>query len=43
MSDLLYACSGVEDVTTYTLNNDTVSVELDDTDYAVVGEVTIAS
>jgi uncharacterized phage protein gp47/JayE len=43
VSDLLYACSGVEDVTTYTLNNDTVSVELDDTDYAVVGEVTIAS
>ena len=43
VSDLLYACSGVEDVTTYTLNNDTVSVELDDTDYAVVGEVTIAT
>ena len=43
VSDLLYACSGVEDVTTYTLNNDTVSVELDDTDYPVVGEVTIAS
>ena len=43
VSDLLYACSGVEDVTTYTLNNDTVSVELDDTDYPVVGEVSIAS
>ena len=43
VSDLLYACSGVEDVTSYTLNNDTESVTLLDTDYAVVGEVTIAS
>lgn len=43
VSDLLYACSGVEDVTSYTLNDDTESVTLLDTDYAVVGEVTIAS
>lgn len=43
VSDLLYACSGVEDVTSYTLNDDTASVELDDTDYPVVGEVSIAS
>jgi hypothetical protein len=43
VSDLLYACSGVEDVTTYTLNGDNVSVELDDTDYPVVGEVQIVT
>lgn len=43
VSDLLYACSGVEDVLTYTLNNDTQSVTIADTDYPVVGEVTIAS
>ena len=43
VSDLLYQCSGVEDVTTYTLNNDNESVTLDDTDYPVIGEVTIAS
>jgi phage-related baseplate assembly protein len=41
VSDLLYACSGVEDVTTYTLNNGTSSVTLADTDYAVVGDVEI--
>jgi uncharacterized phage protein gp47/JayE len=43
VSDLLYACSGVEDVVTYTLNGGSVSVELVDTDYAVVGEVSIAA
>ena len=43
VSDILYACSGVEDVVSYTLNDDTISVELDDTDYPVVGEVNIAS
>ena len=41
ISDLLYACSGVEDVTSYTLNNDTVSITLNDTDYPVVGDVDI--
>lgn len=43
VSDILYACSGVEDVITYTLNGDTDSVTIADTDYPVVGEVTIAS
>lgn len=43
VSDLLYACSGVEDVTSYTLNNDTDSIDLDETDYPVVGDVTIAT
>lgn len=43
VSDLLYACSGVEDVTTYTLDGGTVSIELDDTDYPVVGEVSIVA
>lgn len=43
VSDILYACSGVEDVITYTLNDDTESVTIADTDYPVVGEVAIAS
>lgn len=43
VSDLLYACSGVEDVISYTLNGGTESVTITDTDYPVVGEVTIAS
>lgn len=43
VSDILYACSGVEDVITYTLNDDTDSVTIADTDFPVVGEVTIAS
>lgn len=43
VSDLLYACSGVEDVISYTLNGDTQSVTISDLDYPVVGEVNIAS
>ena len=43
ISDLLYACSGVEDVTSYTLNNDTDSVAIAQTEDAVVGEVTLAT
>lgn len=43
VSDLLYACSGVEDVISYTLNGGTESVTIADTDYPVVGEVNIAS
>ena len=43
VSDLLYACSGVEDVKSYTLNGGTKSVTIADTDYPVVGEVKIAS
>lgn len=41
VSELLYACSGVDDVLSYTLNNDTQSVTLSDTDYAVVGDIEI--
>lgn len=41
--DLLYACSGVEDVISCTLNGNTESVTIMDTDYPVVGEVNIAS
>lgn len=43
VSDLLYACSGVEDVTSYTLDGDTESITLADTDYPTVGGVVIAS
>ena len=43
VSDLLYACSGVEDVISYTLNGGTESVTIADIDYPVVGEVNIAS
>ena len=43
VSDLLYACSGVEDVISYTLNGDTESVDISDLDYPIVGEVNIAS
>lgn len=43
VSDLLYACSGVEDVISYTLNGGTESVTISDLDYPVVGEVNIAS
>lgn len=43
VSDILYACSGVEDVTSYTLNGGNVSIELNDTDYPVVGEVSIVA
>jgi uncharacterized phage protein gp47/JayE len=43
ISELLYACSGVDDVTTYTLNGDTESVTLSDTDYPTVGGVVIAT
>lgn len=40
-SDLLFACSGVQDVTDFKLNNDTESIEIEETDYPVVGEVEI--
>ena len=43
VSDLLYACSGVEDVKSYSLNGGTKSITISDTDYPVVGEVNIAS
>ena len=41
ISELLYSCNGVEDVTSYTLNGDTDSITLANTDYAVVGDITI--
>jgi hypothetical protein len=40
-SDLLFACSGVQDVTDFSLNGGTDSIDIDETDYPVVGEVDI--
>ena len=41
VSDLLFSCSGVRDVTVFKLNNAESSVVIQDTEMAVVGEVTI--
>lgn len=41
ISDLLFACSGVEDVVDYTLNGVKDSIKITDRQYPVVGEVTI--
>lgn len=41
ISDLLLQCSGVSDVTSYTLNGGTISINLDDIDNAVIGEIKI--
>ena len=43
ISELLFDCAGVEDVTDYTLNGFADSVTLLDTDFAVVGEVQIVA
>lgn len=43
ISELLFDCSGVEDVVEYTLNGSAESVNLLDTDYPVIGEVTIVA
>lgn len=43
ISELLFDCSGVEDVIDYTLNGDTDSVILTETDYPVVGGVSIVT
>ena len=43
ISELLFDCSGVEDVTDYTLNGKADSVTLQETDFAVVGEVSIVA
>lgn len=43
ISELLFDCSGVEDVTEYTLNGFADSVTLQDTDFAIVGEVQIVA
>ena len=43
VSELLFDCSGVSDVTTYYLNGTQASVTLLDTDYPVVGDITIGT
>jgi uncharacterized phage protein gp47/JayE len=43
ISELLFDCSGVEDVVDYTLNGFSESINLLDTDYPVVGEVIIVA
>lgn len=43
ISELLFDCAGVEDVTDYTLNGFADSVTLLDTDFAVIGEVQIVA
>jgi len=43
ISELLFDCTGVEDVTEYTLNGFADSVTLQDTDFAIVGEVQIVA
>lgn len=41
--ELLFECSGVEDVIDYTLNGGKVSINITDTEYPVLGEVTIVA
>lgn len=41
VSDLLFSCSGVEDVTDYTLNGGRVSIAIEDTQYATVGVINV--
>ena len=43
ISELLFDCAGVEDVTDYALNGKADSVTLQETDFAVVGEVQIVA
>jgi hypothetical protein len=43
ISELLFDCAGVEDVLNYTLNGGTDSVTLTETDYPVVGGVSIVT
>ena len=43
ISELLFDCNGVEDVVDYTLNGFIDSINLQDTDFAVVGEVQIVA
>lgn len=43
VSDLLFGCSGVTDVSVFKLNNAESSIALTDTEIAVVGEVTISA
>lgn len=39
ISELLFNCSGVEDVVEYTLNGQSTSIDIQDTDYPVAGEI----
>ena len=41
INNLIFDCVGVEDVTSYTLNNGTTSINIEDTEYPVTGEVII--
>ena len=41
MSDLLFNCQGVEDVTNYTMNGGKVSINLSETQVARAGSITI--
>lgn len=41
INNLIFDCVGVEDVTSYTLNGGTVSINIEDTEYPVTGEVVI--
>lgn len=41
--EFLFQCSGVEDVTDYTLNGGKVSIDINDTEYPVLGEVSIVA
>lgn len=42
ISEFLFNCSGVEDVIEYTLNGESTSINIQDTDYPVVGEIIIS-
>ncbi|MBS4760939.1 MAG: baseplate J/gp47 family protein [Clostridium sp.] len=41
INNLIFDCVGVEDVTSYTLNGGTVSINIEDTEYPVTGKVVI--
>lgn len=41
--ELIFDCSGVEDVIDYTLNGGNTSITITDTDYPVVGEINISN
>lgn len=41
VSEFLFDCSGVEDVVEYTLNGQSTSLNISDTDYPVIGDVNI--
>lgn len=43
VSELLFDCSGVEDVIEYTLNGQSNSINIQDTDYPVIGVITITT